>query len=301
MAKGKFHINGNGDVKPCNASVRACRFSDAEHFDNRQEALISAEKRLSEQYSQVSSTTLKKNSDFKKRIDEVLEQNKSVSPESLIRIGEIFDNELQNRLEFDIYGDLSNDDLQKIEKETHKLMSEIMDIGAPLKNDVYGSMSNKLNEAVSVLPNSVKDSLKNTKILAKSIRKDAMDRDGQHMGNARFRVDMKSKGRKVSEFEKEDTRNLPDGAVYIKGCVLNSEITDPSSETRAMVKREGSDIYDEVWIGGKGKEKHIGKKLSNTTEIYVNGRLMNLDKPMYEVKDSYTFTGSVISAKKTDF
>lgn len=302
MAKAKFHINGSGDVKPCNASVRTCRFSDAEHFENKQEAAVYAERMLSEAYSEQSSTSLKKNSAFKKSIDEVLEQNKSISPESLMRIGQVFDNELQKRLDFDIYGDLSNDDLLNIEKETHKMMSEIMDIGAPLKNDLYGTMSDKLNKAVSVLPNSVKDSLKNTDILAKAIRKDAMDRDGQHMGNARFKIVEKSSGKKASEYVLNKVKDLDDGTFYIDDMVWSGDLESDYWGSKAYVKRDGTDVHDEIWIGRPIKgSKNVGKKISDKSMVFVNGKMMEIDKPIYEYRYEVTRTGSVISAKKTDF
>lgn len=302
MAKGKFHINGNGDVKPCNASKRACRFSDAEHFENKQEAVLYAEKKLSEQYSQVSPTVSKNNTQFKKRISEALEQNKSVSPESLMKIGQVFDDELQNRLPFDIYGDLSTEDFRTIEKETHKLMSEVMNIGGSLKNDVYGSMGSKLDKAVSVLPNSVKDSLKNTKILAKSIRKDAADRDGMHIGNARFGAVEKSSGKKVSEYVLNMTKDLPDGTLYIDDMVWIRDLEDDYWGSKAFVKRDGTDIHDEIWIGKPIRgSKNTGKKISSKTEIFANGKMMALDKPVYEYQYETTHRGSVISAKKINF
>lgn len=46
----KFHVNGSGDVRPCNASVRPCRFGEADHFENRSEALAAVEKRLSDEH-----------------------------------------------------------------------------------------------------------------------------------------------------------------------------------------------------------------------------------------------------------
>lgn len=303
MSKNKFHINGNGDVKPCNASKRACRFSDAEHFENKQEAVLYAERKLAEQYSQVSPTVSKNNTQFKKRISEALEQNKSVSPESLMKIGQVFDNELQNRLPFDIYGDVSTEDLRTIEQETHKLMSEVMNIGGSLKNDVYGSMGSKLDKAVSVLPNSVKDSLKNTKILAKSIRKDAADRDGMHQGNARFEATVVSQGVELSDFKKSLVENVPDGGVYTDSFISEREFNDKYFGTRAYVKNEGSDKYDVVWIGKPLNNKSTGKKLSDTVDVYIGGtsRKTTIQQPMYEVKDSYTLRGSVISAKKINF
>lgn len=302
MAKGKFHINGNGDVKPCNASKRACRFSDAEHFENKQEAVLCAERKLSEQYSQVSPTVSKNNTQFKKRISEALEQNKSVSPESLMKIGQVFDDELLNRLPFDIYGDLSTEDFRTIEKETHKLMSEVMNIGGSLKNDVYGSMGSKLDKAVSVLPDSVKDSLKNTKILAKSIRKDANDRDGQHIGNARFGAVEKSKGKKVSEYVLNMTKDLPDGTLYIDDMVWIKDLEDDYWGSKAFVKRDGTDIHDEIWIGKPIRgSKNVGKKISNKAEIFANGKMTALDKPVYEYQYETTHRGSVISAKKINF
>lgn len=55
----KFHVNGSGDVRPCNASVRPCRFGEADHFENRSEALAAVEKRLSEEHGSSASASKK--------------------------------------------------------------------------------------------------------------------------------------------------------------------------------------------------------------------------------------------------
>lgn len=55
----KFHVNGSGDVRPCNASVRPCRFGEADHFENRSEALAAVEKRLSEEHGSSATATKK--------------------------------------------------------------------------------------------------------------------------------------------------------------------------------------------------------------------------------------------------
>lgn len=44
----KFHINSKGDVAPCRATKRACRFGEADHFGNIAEAVRESEKRLTE-------------------------------------------------------------------------------------------------------------------------------------------------------------------------------------------------------------------------------------------------------------
>ncbi len=44
----KFHINSNGDVKPCAATVNACQFGDDSlHFENESQARKVAEDLLS--------------------------------------------------------------------------------------------------------------------------------------------------------------------------------------------------------------------------------------------------------------
>lgn len=55
----KFHINDNGEVKRCSASVRECQFSGSEensnHFDTVYEAQAEATKRNEEKYGELNS------------------------------------------------------------------------------------------------------------------------------------------------------------------------------------------------------------------------------------------------------
>lgn len=46
----KFHINANGDAKPCKATVKACKFGDSDHFDNPFSARAAAEQRMYESH-----------------------------------------------------------------------------------------------------------------------------------------------------------------------------------------------------------------------------------------------------------
>lgn len=317
----KFHINSNDEVKPCNATLRECRFGGTEsHYENFTEAVKVAETRLSQKNSVT--TTVKKGSNknarkdveiLKSKIDELFNENinisssdvdkfvsylKNFSPDNLVKIGEIFDEELSKRVSFDIFEQqLSQEQLKTVEEETHKLMNELTTTGESLSNDVYGSLSKQLNKAVEVLPNSVKKRLSGTPILAKATRIDNNKFDGQHSGNTSFGVSVKSSGAKIGEIEREMIKDLEDGTVYIRDFVYKDEM-GKGWGSRAKVKRADSDIYDEVWIGEGLSTKSRGKKISDSSKVHFNGKLQTIDKPMYEIKDTKFLQGSVILAKK---
>jgi hypothetical protein len=46
MASGKFHITDSGDVRPCNATKRPCRYGDSDHYTDRTAARNAAEERM---------------------------------------------------------------------------------------------------------------------------------------------------------------------------------------------------------------------------------------------------------------
>lgn len=64
----KFHINANGDAGPCTASVRACQFGEADHFDKIGIAQMTVERRLAETHG-VTAPPLKK---FREKIIKAL-------------------------------------------------------------------------------------------------------------------------------------------------------------------------------------------------------------------------------------
>ena len=312
MSATKYHINSKGEAKVCHATTRACRFNDDQHFDNLHEANKYIEEKLTQENSGLTSSLSKKpkssaatdqarSEKFVKDIHNILSNNKNdYSVKSLTAIGQVVEKELKERVSFDIDGSLDDEQFAEIQRTTHQLFSEITQTGGKLKNRMFGTLSDKLNNAVSVIPDNIKNRLAQTSILAKTIRKDATDRDGMHQGNARFEATVVSQGVELSDFKKSLVENVPDGGVYTEGFISESEFNDKYFGTRAYVKNEGSDKYGVVWIGKPLSNKHTGKKLSDTVDVYIGGtsRKTTIQQPVYEVKDSYTLTGSVISAKK---
>lgn len=309
MAVNKFHINSQGVAKPCSANVRACRFGgDSTHFDTIEEAQKVAEQQLNEEFSHTpqsltkkTNTNQKNNIQFKNKINKLTEKEKRFTPESLMKIGELFNNELANRVSFDIEdGNLTIDDYETLEKETHKLFSELIENGENLKTDVYGSLAKNLNNAVKILPNSVKNghTLGDIPILAKAVRLDSQQFDGQHAGNSVFAVKQKSSGVAIGGFEKEDHAHLPDGTIYIKNTVFEDEINSGWGK-RAKITMDHPEKAGEVWIGKKiSGANDIGRKISDTTEVYLNGKMKTLNLPSYEIREDKKIQGSVILAKK---
>lgn len=50
MATGKFHINEQHEARPCNATVRPCRFGAEDHFTSKAAAAKEAEKRMGKEH-----------------------------------------------------------------------------------------------------------------------------------------------------------------------------------------------------------------------------------------------------------
>lgn len=315
----KYHVNSKGDVLPCKAQKRACRFVEEEHFNTLEEGQKYVEEKLAKEYTTTSTLTKRKDAKEKEQpnnnpdtntikqkihkqfFDNTDDREKAFAPETLMSIGKVVEEELQKRLSFNINEKLTEDDYKTLEKETHKLMSELTDNGASLSNPLYGSMTKDLNKAVSVLPNSVKKNVENTPIFVKALRKDNSQFDGMHSGNKKFNIYTTDYKEKIGSFEKEDTQNIPHGATYIKDFMTSSDMNSPYFGIRAKIKDENSDEYKVVWIGYSPSPKTTGKKLSDTSEVYVNGKLTKLDKPTYEYKVGMTKTGSVINVKKIPF
>lgn len=65
----KYHVNSSGNVAPCTASKRPCKYGSEDHFDNRKEASKVAEKRLEEQYKSIKQGIKKKSKSLPKTID----------------------------------------------------------------------------------------------------------------------------------------------------------------------------------------------------------------------------------------
>jgi len=305
----KFHINSKGEAKPCNASVRGCRFGDSQHYDTFEAAQQVSDRNLQQEYSSFSQPLKKnisngKNRKLINRIKSVIGDNPQFDPDYLMNVGKVFDEELTSRIPFEIDGrNLSYEDYETIEKETHKLIREVMDVDENLTTEVYGSLAKDLNNAVKILPNSVKNgfSLKDIPILAKTNRIDNRSFSGIHQGHAQFKVNAPSQGVEVYESERERVKDLPDKAMYIDEMFLESDLDGLKNNEigmRVKIKSKGSNYYKEQWLGKKTSSS--GKKISDSVEVYVNGKLKKLDVPVYELKSTQILTGSIIKAQKTD-
>lgn len=53
----KVHINDDGEVKPCSASLKDCRFGADTHFDNVEDAQFEADRRHNEEYGEFATQT----------------------------------------------------------------------------------------------------------------------------------------------------------------------------------------------------------------------------------------------------
>lgn len=65
----KYHVNSGGNVAPCTASKRPCKYGSEDHFDDRKEASKAAEKRLEEQYKSIKQGIKKNSKSLPKTID----------------------------------------------------------------------------------------------------------------------------------------------------------------------------------------------------------------------------------------
>lgn len=308
----KYHINSAGDVRPCNARKKTCRFGSTDHFQDRDEGLREVERRLAEESEsnvlkgvrkKSKAVSVAKNNEtksdtserFAKVRREILDMASKVRPskDDLIRIGEKFDSEVKSRLSFNIDSDeLSNQNFAEIQKVNREVFSSLVKNGDPAKN-VEGRFKKQLNEAVAILPNNVKESLDDAPILTKTVNKTNKSRDGYHVvKNLEF---SKPALTSINSFYFQES--IPASGVMPLDGITPSEINNPGTSFSAAIKDgEKLEGLKRVWIG-KPLQKKGFKKISDTSEVYLNGVKHTLDKPMYSTTDSYFITGSEIGSK----
>lgn len=315
----KYHINSAGDVRPCNAKKKTCRFGSSDHFTNRDEGIKEVERRLSSENKSNALTGLKKtpkrnesrvdsnrskdgvlnedtvDSKFKKFKEEILSlaAKERPSKDDLILIGEKFDGELQSRLSFNIDSkNLTNEEFAEIQKVNREIFSSLVRNGDPAKH-VEGRFKKQLNEAVAILPNNVKASLDDAPILTKTVSKNNKSRDGYHaIKNLEFR---KSATSEINSFNFQD--DAPDGSLMPIESMFASELNSSGTSFSAVIKDgDNRTNLKRVWVGQPLQKKGF-KKISETSEVYLNGVKHVLDKPMYSTTDSYFIRGSEIGSK----
>lgn len=297
----KFHINSAGDVRVCNATLKPCRFGESDHFTDRIEARSEVEKRLSEDLGETSSLSKKRTSDstsdrFVSKIRKLSEKAEP-APEELQEIGQAFEKEWSTQLGFNAFDhELSSEEIQKVQSVNRSMFSRIVENGGNLPTQIYGSLTQQLNDAVKILPDNVKASIGELPIFTKTISKGTRSRDGYHkVGSIEMSV-------MATETVRPDQipENAPDG-ILIPSEKYKSlrEISHPGSGTRIFVKKGKSTTVECQWIGVRPQSKGA-RKIADSAEIYVQGQLVTINRPVYALKDTQYMSGSEIGAKKAE-
>ena len=175
----RYHINTNtGSPNICRAKTpESCLYYDKEaqveapHFESKPEARAFIEKSLSQSIGTTTTVTKKNIGDavlppsekvvkIKNLISLVESGNIEVNVDNLKDIGSVFKGELIDRLGFDPdnlshknYDD--NKAFERVGQETRKLLAEIKETGDASAVNISGKYTDKLRDAISILPNSV--------------------------------------------------------------------------------------------------------------------------------------------------
>lgn len=298
----KFHINSAGDVRVCNATVKPCRFGENDHFTDKNEARREIENRLSSEFGSAQSLSKSKtrsedksSSDFTARISK-LTKNSKPNNEELQQIGAVIDEELRSRLDFDPFDhELSSDEIQAVQAANRAIFSGLVKNGGDIPTVLTGPFADSLNEAVSILPDSVKASIGKAPIFTKLANKNNRKFDGRHSyGIITQTVKARSQVRDLDIPE-----DAPDGSfIPVEDSYSLREIEHPRSGIRVWVKNGDSRIVEDRWVGRK-PEHARARKVADKAEMFIRGQLVTIDKPVYALYTEEKTVGSEITAKKT--
>lgn len=217
----KYHVNPKtGRPNLCRAKTpESCDYYDgntnteAPHFDSKEQARAYVEQELSKELGNTTTLT-KNNNDKNKKIGEVktiVETENTIKLKQLINevndetyghdkelyiqkmqeMGEIFNNELKDRLGFnpdELDTSSYNPDLDKIGIETRKLLSELKETGNVQNVKITGKYADNLRKAISVLPNNAHF---NQSIYVGIENKDVKQRGGSFINGKKVKINAK--------------------------------------------------------------------------------------------------------------
>lgn len=307
MSADKFHINKKGDVKPCNADVRACRFGDAEHFTNETEAREAAEARMSAENNDDLGTVSRKVSElvpekpyvkenFKKAIT-AMASRPNMNSSMLQEVGEVFELEVKRKLSFNPFDhELTYEEYVEIQAVNRKLFSALVENGGDMPDKAYGVLSDELNEAIKILPNNVKASLKKKDITTRYL----------HGNNKAFNGTYSLRHFSTPIPATEQTRyiDIPEDAPEDSIISTNrfkqiDELRNPVEGHRMYVKSGDGPEVESRWLGPPSSYQYKNyKKVANHAEVYVDGEIVKINKPLYKFQEKGYFFGSEISLKR---
>lgn len=303
----KFHINSAGDVRVCNATTRPCRFSPSDHFTDRVAARQAVEERLSEEMPTTTSLSKKKtrsvksdeseqqdDSQFKSRIAK-LTQNKKPSNADLQAIGAVIDDELRSRLDFDPFDhELSDEEIAAVQNANREIFSSLVKNGGDIPTVVNGPFAKKLHDAVRILPDNVKADIGRNPIFTKTVNKNNRI-DGQHRFGQIPQI-VKSRTQVYPGMIPEEA---PEGALVPFERHHTFRTISEYTGIRVLAKNSNSGFAEDHWIGEKPKNTKA-RKIADQAEIYIDGNLVTLNKPVYELYTEEKTMASQITSKKAE-
>lgn len=304
----KFHINSSGDVRLCHATTRPCRFGESEHFTDRAEARQAVEARLSEEMSPLASVSKAdagsarkaddskvSNSAFVSRVKELATNEKPTNAE-LQAIGAAIDDELRSRLDFDPFDhELSSDEIKAVQNANREIFSSLVKNGGDIPTVVTGPLAKHLHEAVRILPDNLKAAIGKSPIFTKAANKNNRTFDGRHRFGQIEQI-VQSRDEIAPHHIPE---GAPDGALIPSDKYASRMTIEEYNGFRVWEKNGNSTLVEERWIGDKPKNTRV-RKIADQGQVYVDGQLMTLNKPVYAVFTEEKTVGSEISAKKME-
>ena len=292
-----FHVNEQHQALPCRARDH-CPF---EHFETLEEARNHAESELERT---TSTPRLQKSSkNFVENISErVSLLGTDPSSDELVSIGADVDNEIKRRLSFDTDSvdqeQLTAKHLDEIETVNKKVMSELATCTESTNRNPTGPRAVDVDKTVTTLPDGAKNYVSTDPLRAETARGKVIG--GQHKHGY---LPVKVKFVDEPNMIEQKLSGAPDGEFYSTGGFDEEELQNPRTSFRIEKRDDSAEKVQQYWVGDKprGKSKML-RKVGDTSELYVNGKKMVVDKPVYEVhvEDHELQTHLSVPNAKTD-
>lgn len=297
------HLSDDGVLRDCRAKDGNC---PKQHFETiaEYEATVEAE------YEQRKFQGVSKgkagvvNAGVLKLLYSDLCQQGSLNLADTIRLGEVFNSGVAGRLSFDPNtvpsGKLSEKQYGEIRDAVRGLYRELGSSGGVLKNEVSGTakMVKSFNDAISVLPDSVKNSYSDMPVVLKSVPKTA-GFNGKFSTGVVEVVSCESSF-DVPDFYADDWGSLQPGEFHTLSMSV-SDVDFMDEEYSGRLYRKSEDGTAEVlWVGDKAPKAKSKKLGEDRVVISSNGYKSDVGLRTISRVSSSVMQNSIIVQAKSD-
>lgn len=157
-----------------------------------------------------------------------------------------------------------------------------------------GPLSEQLNEAVSILPDKVKSLTETVNLDTKYLHGATRVRLGQYQPYG----ETKSAITDYADLGEEFSEVSPEGTLVPNYGFKESDLGERFYGASMILNEGGGPKYKKVWLGRK-PEKNGYKKIADSADIFVNGKVITVDQPLYEIQmKRVTTTPQILMSQK---